>query len=92
MIQTESDASSTGGTANKLLRLLRLPRLYRLLKIIRFAKMEHTIKNSLAVNALLNKLKISVAMAKLVKILINFLFTCHIVACFWFFTVIDMNA
>lgn len=81
------DISTNANIAGKFLRILRLPRLYRLIKIMRFAKSEHTIKNTVMINNLLMNLHLNLGIAKLLKVLVNFFFLCHIISCFWFFTV-----
>lgn len=82
------DISSNTSTLSKLLRILRLPRLYRLLKIFRMAKSEHTIKNKVTINHWLMVFHLNLAFAKLLKVLLHFFFLCHIISCFWFYTVI----
>jgi hypothetical protein len=81
------DVSSNTAIVNQLLRILRLPRLYRLIKIFRIAKSEHTIKNTVMINHILMNLHLNLGVARLVKVLLHFFFLCHIVSCFWFYTV-----
>lgn len=81
------DMSTNKTTLSKLLRILRLPRLYKLIKIFRMAKSEHTIKNKVMVNHWLMYFHLNLAVAKLVKVLLHFFFLCHIISCFWFYTV-----
>jgi len=79
---------STNATIiNKLMRILRLPRLYRLIKIFRIAKSEHTIKNTVRINHLLMSFHLNLGVARLFKVLLHFFFLCHIISCFWFYTV-----
>lgn len=82
------DITTNGSILNKLLRILRLPRLYRLIKIFRIAKSEHTIKNTVLFNHILMSLHLNLGVARLLKVLLHFFFLCHIISCFWFYTVI----
>ena len=82
------DISTNKTIVSKLLRILRLPRLYRLIKIFRIAKSEHTIKNTVMINHFLMTMHLNLGFARLLKVLLHFFFLCHIISCFWFYTVI----
>ena len=81
-------SSSNATIVNKLLRIMRLPRLYRLIKIFRIAKSEHTIKNTVMINHILMSLHLNLGVARLLKVLLHFFFLCHIISCFWYYTVL----
>lgn len=68
------------------MRLARLPRLYRLLKLLRLTKMGSAIRTNLIINNILFKIRLSIATAKMLNILIMVLYINHVGCCFWYFT------
>lgn len=82
------DANNSGSDSsyNKLLRLARIPRLYRLIRIMRLFKMVRLFRNQVLFTKLINTLKVSGGILRLIKFGFTVMLVVHIVGCFWYYT------
>ena len=80
MVSEDEDASY-----NKLLRLMRIPRLYRLIRIFRLFKLIRLFRSQAFFNKIINKLKVTTGILRLIKFCFSVVLMIHIVGCFWYY-------